>query len=357
MGSVELKRQLAVGIDDLRNNPGWIEERVKQYVIEPILENLGWNTHAKDQAEREHKIGKGKVDYALFDQRGQKQVFIEAKRLGFADDPKYREQLFGYARDVPAPILVLTDGQLWEFYFSRGPGSWEERRFHRLSLDDDCDLSIQADFLTRYLGKEAVCSGEARRSADDLLEKQQAFEFAKQELPSVWRVLLRDPSPELRDLLRERVRAKCGSEPRSDDIDSFFKEVSDAGRWQTHGRKEEPLMDPPVPMAPATTTNSSHRLTPQGDFQQPVLQVLIDKLDGRGKRKQIIDGLAEVMESRLGDHDREKDKYGRIRWNHTVDSLLQSMRRTGLLKSQSESRKGEWEVSDQGRSTYWNQQR
>ena len=44
-------------------------------------------------------------------------VFIEAKRLGNVD---YRAegQLFGYAVNRGVPFLILTDGNVWDFYLS-----------------------------------------------------------------------------------------------------------------------------------------------------------------------------------------------------------------------------------------------
>ena len=104
------------------------EAQVKQSVILPILRALGWNTDAPEQLGAEYQAGNGRVDYALL-HYGQPRVFIEAKRIGSAEERKAQEQLFGYAADRGIPILVLTDGNRWDFYFGMGSGVWEDRCF------------------------------------------------------------------------------------------------------------------------------------------------------------------------------------------------------------------------------------
>ncbi|MCY3788058.1 MAG: type I restriction endonuclease, partial [Gemmatimonadetes bacterium] len=137
--SAAIEQQLRDAIHRLRTGNLASEADVKQAVIVPILRALGWNTDDNEQLKTEHRVATGSVDYALF-RYDQPNVFIEAKRKGKAEDPASRKQLFDYAPNRDIPILVLTDGKLWEFYFGIGPGTWEERCFHRLTLDDDESL-------------------------------------------------------------------------------------------------------------------------------------------------------------------------------------------------------------------------
>ena len=109
----------------------------------------------------------GKVDYALLDGRIPL-VFIEAKRIG-AVDVGGEEQLFGYAAHKGVPLLILTDGDRWDFYLSMAEGVPEERRFYRLELSEfeqrNCEY---LDFLGKHLRKDHVLSREAKRSAEEL---------------------------------------------------------------------------------------------------------------------------------------------------------------------------------------------
>ena len=384
---MDLEQQLTDAMRRVRAGLLKNEAQVKQSVILPILRALGWNTDAPEQLSAEFPAGDGRVDYALL-HYDQPQVFIEAKRIGYAEDRKAQEQLFGYAAHRGIPILVLTDGRLWDFYFGTGPGVWEDRCFRRLTLDDDQNVSNYAEFLTGHLGREAVVSGEARRSADRLLAENQALERAKRTMPDAWRTLLSKPDPQLRELLGEEVQARCGVKPRADDVDSFLKgaaigfreshssiptagtdgsetfapsqnarrEAAERGQSEVSGRRDDAMSVPPVSEVHAAASKSRQGLkTPQGDFTRPILQVLI-AMGGRGERRQVLDQVAEVMASRLGDYDRETHKDRSVRWEKSAEFQCTEMRKIGLLKPVKESGKGQWEVSHQGRA-YWSEQR
>ncbi|MCY4514219.1 MAG: type I restriction endonuclease [Candidatus Tectomicrobia bacterium] len=353
------------------------EAQVKQSVILPILRAIGWNTDAPEQLSAEFQAGSGRVDYALLHYE-QPKVFIEAKRIGYAEDPKAQEQLFGYAMNRGIPILVLTDGRKWDFYFGMGAGAWKERRFRRLVLDDDQNVSTYSEFLTAHLGRNAVASGDAQMSAHRLLLKHQALERAKRTLPDVWRALLTQPHPELCKLLSEWVEAKCEVKARSEDIVSFLKDaamglgrnnavdspvsgdgsepfepshtmrhvVANRGRFDAD-RGDEPMPALPVSGRTAAVPKSRQGLkTAQHEFTRPILQVLIE-MGGEGKRREVLDRVSDVMGSRLGAFDRETHKNGSVRWEKTAEFQCTEMRKTGLLKPV--LRRGWWEISDQGR--------
>ena len=354
------------------------EAQVKQSVILPILRALGWNTDAPEQLGAEYQAGNGRVDYALL-HYGQPRVFIEAKRIGSAEERKAQEQLFGYAADRGIPILVLTDGNRWDFYFGMGSGVWEDRCFCRLALDDDQNIPKYAEFLTAHLGRRAVISGDARRSADLLLERNQALDRARRTLPDAWRALLTEPHQELCKLLGARVEARCGVKPRTDDILSFLKEVAigppqrrslstaSAGDSPTLKRPHTTRREiaeavgsdnisgedgpthgpPPSEDSPRPPKSLQGRKTPQRDFARPILQALIE-LGGGGKRRQVLAGLERIMEPRLGDFDRETHKDGTVRWEKTAEFQCTLMRKQGLLKPV--AKLGWWEVTDKGRT-------
>lgn len=374
--SVELEQQLINAMGRLRSGRLENEAQVKQSVILPILRALGWNTDDDEQVRPEYRVGDGWVDYALL--HHQPLVFIEAKHIGKAEDKKSREQLFGYAANRGIPILVLTDGRRWDFYCSAGRGVWQDRCFHRLELDHERKAHDYAKSLTEHLGKTAVVSGNAEGGAIERLR-------AKQTVPEAWRTLLSEPHPRLCNLIEEQVRAVCGANPHVDDVRSFLKSAtqefrdvyssanSDVGAHSsessepTHaarrkaaeedhrkapGGMKEPAGSAPAPQVQAGSPKPRRGLkTPQSAFRRPILQVLIE-MGGRGERRQVLDRLAEVMASRLGDHDRESHRDGTVRWEKTAEFQCTEMRRIGLLKPV--SRKGVWEVSDQGRS--WSEQ-
>ena len=384
---MDLEQQLTDAMRRVRAGLLRNEEQVKHSVILPILRALGWNTDAPEQLSAEFPAGDGRVDYALL-HYDQPQVFIEAKRIGYAEDAKAQEQLFGYAAQRGIPILVLTDGRVWEFYFGTGPGVWKDRCFRRLRLVDDLSVSSYAEFLTGHLGREAVVSGEARRSADQLLAENQALERAKRTMPDAWRTLLSEPASELCELLGQVLQARCGVKPRADDIDFFLKraaigfqqsqssirmtgtdgsekagpsekvrrETAERGKSEVSGLRDEAMTVPPVPKSkPAASKSRQGLKIPQREFTRPILQVLI-AMGGSGNRRQVLDQLAQVMAFRLGDYDKEKHKNGSVRWEKSAEFQCTEMRKIGLLKPVKESGKGRWEVSDMGHA-HWHEQR
>ena len=356
MESAAVEQQLRDAVRQLRTGNLASEADVKQAVIVPILRALSWNTDDNRQLKTEHPVANGRVDYALF-HYGQPKAFIEAKRKGEAENQASREQLFDYTPNRDIPILVLTDGQLWEFYFGMGPGTWEDRRFHRLRLDDHESISNHANFLTRHLGKEAVGSGLAQYSAHEIFDKNQTLKHANQALAACWRELLVERHEDLCGLLRKQVREKCGVEPREDDVNTFLKKVATGANWESHGqkaRKEEPLASPQHNALGATTrTSRQGKKTPASDFRQPILELLMT-MGGRGKPKKVLEKLEEAMAPQLGVKDKETDNHGRVVWKHAVASLIYRMRQQGLLKPVSEDKL--WEISEQGRKYLREQQ-
>ena len=96
------------------------ESNTIQYLIDPILRDLGWNLDDPNQVRREYrpaeKQRRGKrgiaVDIALFE-NGTPTVFVEAKRLDRDYDPVYKEQLDKYTSYLDEGTAVLTNGRFW----------------------------------------------------------------------------------------------------------------------------------------------------------------------------------------------------------------------------------------------------
>ena len=378
---MNLEHNLTVAIRHLRGGALNDEAQVKQSVILPILRALGWNTDAPEELQAEFHVGPRRVDYALLDY-DQPLVFIEAKAIGKADRSA-QEQLFEYARNEGVPILVLTDGMQWEFYFGTGPGAWEERCFRRLKLDDDQKVSTNAEFLAAHLGREAVVSGAALNSATRMLRETRAFERARRKLPDVWRALLAEAHPELRKLLGEKVEKETKVMPRPEDIESFLKKAA-IGFGRTHSLGSTAAVDTsdsskPIPAsrrdvsraypesdgkghgraermlgAEGHSNAAKSRIgggVPGRDFERPILNVLIE-MGGVGHRKKVLFEVGQLMATRLGDDDKKpvKGERGRLRWERTAEYRVSDMRKKRWLKQVSETEKGVWEITDLGRA-------
>ena len=198
------------------------EAQVKQAVIVPILRELGWDDSNPEEFLPEHQVENGLVDYALLVHK-KPQVFVEAKRLGNLS-PKAEEQLFSYAANRGIPLLVLTDGSIWDFYLSMAAGEPANRRFSRIELNahDGNLLSRHEKLFRKFLAREQVASGRAKRDAETLHEDTQRRAEARAELRKAWDGLLDPPNDLLIELLAEEVEGICGIKPRYEDVERFF---------------------------------------------------------------------------------------------------------------------------------------
>lgn len=147
------------------------EATIQQYVVLPILRALGWGDTNLTSMEvlPEYAVPGGQVDYAL--KVGQKlTLFVECKKWNEPLD-KHEDQIVTYAVKAGMPIVVLTNGKIWRFYFS-----WIERT----SVSDRvfCEIDIEdreatISNLEKYLLKSNVSSGKAGQNAKIALKEKE----------------------------------------------------------------------------------------------------------------------------------------------------------------------------------------
>ncbi len=203
-----------------------IEAHVRQFVIDPILCELGWDVQDPHQVFVEYKVDTGYVDYALLDKK-KPVVFIEAKKVGNLK-PAAEEQLFKYANNKGIPLLVLTDGNQWDFYLAMAAGEPSERRFCRIELGtlDNARLIEYDKSFHKFLGKQQVGSGTAQEDAGSHLADTKSRESARAELANAWQGLLSPPDGLLVDLLAEEVEIICGTRPHQQDVETFLRDFA-----------------------------------------------------------------------------------------------------------------------------------
>ena len=228
-----------------RFNPEMTEAQVKLAVIQPILRALDWDDSDPDEFDPEFPVPEGNVDYALLRAPDNPLVFIEAKRPGGVD-VKAEEQLFRYANNKGVPFLILTDGNLWDFYLSMAAGDPPDRQFYRVELTNEERIPEYVQSLETYLRKNRVVSEQARVDAEQRHKTNRESGKARKAIPGVWRTLLETPDDMLRDLLAEEVARECGTRPRLEDVEAFLKRLS-----------SEAVQSPPRSRPPRSTTAST----------------------------------------------------------------------------------------------------
>ena len=212
---------LKTALDRIRSNLLEKEADVKQAVVSPILRALDWDDSDPAECKCEHPVPGGSVDYALIRSSDKTLlVFIETKRLGGLS-PQGENQLLEYAFKAGAPLLILTDGNIWDFYLSMMEGAPNDRRFYRAELKSEKNISECAQHFTDYLRKDRVVSGKARKIAERRQKIKNQKSKARNAISGVWRDLLAE-SDGLRGLLVVAVESKCGTKPELDDVKAFL---------------------------------------------------------------------------------------------------------------------------------------
>lgn len=109
------------------------ETRTRQVLIDPLLQELGWDVSDPDMVELEYRVGQQRADYALLS-NGRRVALIEAKRLGNALEYDEIMQVLNYANRDGIDYIIVTNGDNWEMYEVFRPAALEERLLMKLEL-------------------------------------------------------------------------------------------------------------------------------------------------------------------------------------------------------------------------------
>ncbi|MFC1793769.1 restriction endonuclease subunit R [Planctomycetota bacterium] len=185
------------------------EEATKQGAILPILAKLGWDRDNIQEVIPEYSVASGRVDYCL--KTGEQSVFLEVKRANEALE-RHQEQLLDYAFRQGVKLAILTNGLLWWFYLPLSEGSWEQRKFFTVDIEQQKVLVATAHF-RQFLQKEAVSSGSAVKDAEKMREGKQRESIIQRTIPKAWKQLCEEPDEMLLELFAEKVESLCGHSP------------------------------------------------------------------------------------------------------------------------------------------------
>lgn len=226
-----LEETLKDAVQHIRSGVLQHEAQVKQSVIVPILRGLDWDDTNPREFVPEFPLanGMGRLD-ALCRANHDPVVFLKAKRPGSADS-RVEEQRLGYTANKDIPFLIITDGNIWNFYLSTAAGVPYEQ-FYRMELQREEEIPAYTEFLDKHLRKSSVLTEETRRSAENLLASEQRRRQASGAIPRVWRSLLESQDEILCDRLAEGVQSDCGIRPKLDDVEEFLRTQSSSTKQQ-----------------------------------------------------------------------------------------------------------------------------
>jgi predicted type IV restriction endonuclease len=214
------------------------EEDVKQFVIERILNSLGWNLFDPGEIKREFRVGADRPDYIL-NPGLPTAAFIEAKKVT-VNLENHQRQLLNYCFQQAVNLAVLTNGRTWWLYLPRYEGRaeegrhWSKKRFSEIDITSGGPAKVQREF-ERFLAKERVASGEAVESAKVKIDEGDSEEVVQKGMIDSWNNTVTTPSEDLIKLLTESTTGLCGVRPTKQKVKEFFQnhrprfKVSDFG--------------------------------------------------------------------------------------------------------------------------------
>ena len=247
---------LQTTIDEIRNGleQGRFHENemsVRQGIVEPLLRGLGWPTNDTRIVYPEYSIAGGRVDYALCYPPVEPVALIEAKSMGKIDEDA-EQQLFSYAFHQGVPILVLTDGQQWQFFYTFGKGDYDARRVCVLDLSNS---EKNANLLQRYLSYPSVQNGETIQAIESDYRLLSSQREAAKHLPETWRGLVEGTDELLIELVAEATEDSCGHRPSKEQVLDFLKNLESA-----RASREDSLLPPsPHPQKPVARDKPKRR--------------------------------------------------------------------------------------------------
>jgi len=217
------------------------EAQVRQYIIDPVLEKLGWDTQKFPNPEviPEYPLRGGtNADYAcLIDSRPH--VIIEAKAAGRQIGGSDLDQLFRYIWESGATLAALTNGKEWHVYLTFVPLEQERKPVSNINLAE-IDSDKAASILWSYLSRDRIVSGKAVKDAREKIAADAKIDKARKAIPGAWNKLIEEEGSIVVETLIEKTAADSGSSPDREDVLEFLKELRPGSR----------TAPPPSPISP-----------------------------------------------------------------------------------------------------------
>lgn len=114
------------------------KEAFSRVLIDKALEASDWDLLDPQQVQFEHNTANGRVDYLLKDSLGRVLCVLEAKREDI-DPYDAKEQARGYAENLKAPLIILSNGREHWFWNYERADQRDAYRIERLPSRDDLE--------------------------------------------------------------------------------------------------------------------------------------------------------------------------------------------------------------------------
>jgi hypothetical protein len=149
------------------------EANTKNWFIEPLLQEMGWDTHDPTAVQAEYRAqgaGQNPVDYALMVD-GAPALFLEAKALGTPlQTPQFVNQVVAYGAVAGVQWVVITDGNEYRIYRTDTAAAAPDKLLASFRLSETAHRGEAQQFLgmlqRKELALEKLTGLWAERDAD-----------------------------------------------------------------------------------------------------------------------------------------------------------------------------------------------
>ena len=142
------------------------ETRTRQVLIDPLLQQLGWEVSDPDAVQLEYGIEKKRADYALMSD-GDPVAVIEAKGLRKPLTDTVTTQAHSYVNEEGIPYMIVTDGNRWEMYEVFKKAALKERLLMEFQLSKQPAHEIALQVLRIW--KPNLASGKPKKAMKPVL--------------------------------------------------------------------------------------------------------------------------------------------------------------------------------------------
>ena len=189
------------------------EAQTRDWLVKPFFEALGWDCGSEDFSPEDANINGQRPDYKCKYNREDK-FLLEIKRLGHRLDEKtIRGKVNDYIGDSKIPILIITDGERYQMYYSQLEGYAESRLFKEIVLSPE--LNINDLDILRY---QKFQNGNPLRVYAQNIHNNQLVEDAL-------RSLCDKPTVPFINCLKKKINPKIGHDFPEDKIKEILQEV------------------------------------------------------------------------------------------------------------------------------------
>ncbi len=210
------------------------ETDTRQGMINPLFRSLGWDftDFVSVRSEVRHKSFNEPVDYAFYSSKDQSRpiLLLEAKRFGTDLGSKsIVKQICEYMSEFGVQWGIISDGNKYVLYNSRGGDSFEDKKFLTLTVktvdtEDGIPAGELANKFIGLLSRECLENEQIQDAYEDHMRNQQIQRAMASLLSRPFDTLVRAIRKEFKV---ERVRANPNLRITTSNIEEYLESISD----------------------------------------------------------------------------------------------------------------------------------